>query len=71
MATAALRLITPWALGALDLRRLEAWVQPQNLASQHALLAAGVQQEGRLRNFFNSGDGASDALVFAVVSEVG
>ncbi len=67
VATAAVRLAVPWALDALDLRRLEAWVQPENLASQRALRNAGFQQEGRLRNFLNIEGGASDALVFSII----
>ncbi len=67
VATAAVRLITPWALDALSLRRLEAWVQPQNLASQRVLHNAGFQQEGRLPNFLNTESGVSDALVFSVI----
>jgi ribosomal-protein-alanine N-acetyltransferase len=67
VATAAVRLFVPWALGALDLWRLEAWVQPENLASQRVLRNAGFQQEGRLRNFLNIEGGASDALVFSTI----
>lgn len=67
VATAAVRLVVPWALDALDLRRLEAWVQPENLASQRVLRNAGFQQEGRLRNFLNIGGEASDALVFSTI----
>ena len=64
-ATAAVRLVAPWALGALALRRLEAWVQPENLASQRVLRHAGFQEEGRLRNFLTVDGEAADALVFA------
>lgn len=66
-ATAALRLLVPWALSALDLRRLEAWVQPENVASQRVLRKAGFQQEGRLRNFLTIDGEAADALVFAAI----
>lgn len=66
-ATAAIRLAVPWALGALGLHRLEAWVQPDNLASQRVLRNAGFEQEGRLRNFFANEGGTSDALVFSVI----
>jgi ribosomal-protein-alanine N-acetyltransferase len=69
VATAAVRLITPWALAALDLRRLEAWVEPQNMASQRVLRNAGFQQEGRLRNFLNTESAASDVLVFSAISQ--
>jgi [ribosomal protein S5]-alanine N-acetyltransferase len=68
VATAAVRLIVPWALKALDLRRLEAWVAPDNLPSQRVLHSAGFLQEGRLRNFLTDEDGSSDALVFSVIA---
>ena len=67
VATAAVRLVIPWALDALDLRRLEAWVEPGNLPSQRVLRSAGFQQEGRLRNFLTIDGGSSDALVFSVI----
>ena len=66
-ATAAVRLVVPWALDARDLRRLEAWVQPENLASQRVLRNAGFQEEGRLRNFLSTEDRTSDALVFSTI----
>ena len=66
-ATAAVRLVGPWALKSLYLQRLEAWVDPENVASQRVLSNAGFQQEGRLRNFFSTPDGVSDALVFSLV----
>ena len=66
-ATAALRLVVPWALSALDLRRLEAWVQPENLASQQVLRNAGFSEEGRLRNFLTIEGRAADALVFSTI----
>ena len=69
VATAAVRLITPWALDVLNLRRLEAWAEPQNLASQRVLRNAGFQQEGRLRNSLNTESGVSDALVFSVIPQ--
>jgi [ribosomal protein S5]-alanine N-acetyltransferase len=66
-ATGAVRLVTPWALDTLDLRRLEAWVHPENLASARVLRNAGFQQEGRLRNFLSIDGNTSDALVFSVI----
>jgi [ribosomal protein S5]-alanine N-acetyltransferase len=67
VATAAVRLAVPWALHALDLHRLKAWVEPENLASQCVLHSTGFQLEGRLRNFLTIGDGPSDALVFSAI----
>ena len=62
-ATAAVALIVPWALDVLDLLRMEAWVQPENVASQRVLRRAGFQEEGRLRNFLTIDDRPADALV--------
>ncbi len=64
-ATAAIRMVAPWALQALDLRRLEAWVAPDNHASQRVLVNAGFEPEGRLRNFLATDGEASDALVYS------
>lgn len=66
-ATAAVRLITPWAFDALDLQRLEAWVAPENQVSQAVLVNAGYRQEGRLRNFLSVDGRPSDALVFSAI----
>lgn len=68
VATKALRLVVPWALKTLNLQRLEAWVEPDNLASQAVLRKAGFQEEGRLRNFLTIEDRPSDAVVFSVIS---
>ena len=67
-ATTAVRLVAPWAMDALDLRRIEAWVEPENLSSQHVLISAGFQQEGRLRNFLTVRGKSSDALVYSVIA---
>lgn len=69
VATAAVRLISTWAMDAWNLGRLEAWVEPQNLASQHVLRNAGFSEEGRLRNFLTTGAGVSDAVVFSVIPQ--
>lgn len=67
-AGAGVRLVTPWALQALGLRRLEAWVEPDNEASQRVLLGAGYEREGRLRNFLTIGEAAVDAIVFSRIA---
>jgi ribosomal-protein-alanine N-acetyltransferase len=60
-------LVVPWALRALDLRRLEAWVQPENVASQQVLRNAGFLEEGRLRSFLTIEGEAADVLVFSTI----
>lgn len=71
IATAAVRLVVPWAMDVLGLRRVEAWVDPKNVASQRVLSGAGFQQEGRLRNFLTVNDRPSDALVFSTIPQSG
>jgi ribosomal-protein-alanine N-acetyltransferase len=70
-ATSSVKLVVPWALNVLDLRRLEAWVEPENLASQRVLRRAGFQEEGRLRNFLTIDGRPADALVFSVIAPDG
>ncbi|MCB0907741.1 MAG: GNAT family N-acetyltransferase [Nocardioidaceae bacterium] len=70
-ATAAVRLLVPWALATLRLHRLEAWVEPDNHASQRVLAACGFQHEGRLRNFLLVDAKPTDALVYAVIPQSG
>jgi RimJ/RimL family protein N-acetyltransferase len=67
LATAAVRLLAPWALRSLQLCRLEAWVAPDNVASQRVLRGAEFQLEGRLRNFLSTPDGVTDALVYSQI----
>lgn len=68
VAAAALRLVIPWAFEALELQRLEAWVEPGNVASQRALLGAGLQHEGTLHSFLTLDDRAVDVEVYALTS---
>jgi [ribosomal protein S5]-alanine N-acetyltransferase len=69
VAKAAVRLVIPWALATFDLWRLEAWVEPQNTASQRVLESVGFSHEGLLRNFLSIRGTASDALVYSVVRD--
>jgi ribosomal-protein-alanine N-acetyltransferase len=67
-ATAAVRLLSDWALSAVGLDRVEAWVEPDNTASQGVLLSSGFDQEGLLRNFLRSNTEPRDAFVFSRVT---
>jgi [ribosomal protein S5]-alanine N-acetyltransferase len=68
LATRAVRLASAWALSDAGLARVEALVEPDNVASQRALLAAGFRAEGVLRSFLVSNDGRrTDAAVFSRV----
>ena len=65
LATSAVRLVSDWALRELDILRIEAWVAPDNVASQRVLDGAGFSLEGRLRNFLQLRDRTTDGLVYA------
>jgi ribosomal-protein-alanine N-acetyltransferase len=65
LATRAAALISRWALADAGLARVEAWVEPENAASQAVLTAAGFQREGVLRAFLRYDDRRADAVVFS------
>ena len=64
-ASHAAILASTWAIGPGGFARIEAWVAPDNVASQAVLLTAGFEAEGRLRSFLASGAARSDALVYS------
>ena len=64
-ASRAATLASTWAIGPGGFARIEAWVEPGNVASQAVLLAAGFEAEGRLRSFLGIGAARSDALVYS------
>jgi [ribosomal protein S5]-alanine N-acetyltransferase len=65
LGTRAVRTAVTWALRSAGMARVEAWVEPENLASQRLLVAAGFTREGVLRSFSSVGDRRADAVVFA------
>lgn len=67
-APRAVRLVTQWALSRAGLSRVEAWVERDNLASQHVLASAGYEHEGTLRSFLSFPTRRADAMVFSVVA---
>jgi RimJ/RimL family protein N-acetyltransferase len=69
LASSAVSLLVEWALGTAGLRRVEALVEPDNVASQRVLGRAGLEQEGRLRSYLAGPDGATDALIYARVRD--
>ena len=64
-ASRAALLAGDWALGLGGFARIEAWVEPDNIASQRVLVMAGFTLEGRLRSFLELGGERSDALVYS------
>ncbi len=67
LATRAARLVLSWALNLAGIVRVEAWVEPDNLASQRVLTAAAFEQEGVLRSFLAFPGRRADAVVFSAV----
>lgn len=65
----AARLATEWALRQAGAARIEAWVEPNNLASQRLLSAVGFTREGILRSFLSFGARRADAVVFSRISQ--
>ena len=64
-ATRAALLASDWALGHGGFARIEAWVEPDNVASQRVLAAAEFALEGCLRSFLVVSGERSDALVYS------
>lgn len=67
-AARATRLLSDWALSEAGLDRVEAWVEPDNLASQRVLTKAGFECEGTLRSFLTFATRRADAMVFSRVA---
>jgi RimJ/RimL family protein N-acetyltransferase len=63
--TRAARLAVDWALSEVGMARVEAWVEPDNVASQRLLIAAGFTREGVLRSFLSFNERRVDAVVFS------
>ncbi|MFI9382537.1 GNAT family N-acetyltransferase [Kutzneria sp. NPDC052558] len=62
----AIALMTGWGIG--QFARIEAWVEPHNVASQRVLELNGYLLEGRLRSFLTFGDRRADVLVYSRIA---
>jgi [ribosomal protein S5]-alanine N-acetyltransferase len=71
LASRAADLLVRWALAAAGLQRVEALVDPDNVASKRVVEKAGFQREGYLRSYLGpDADGRrSDALLYSLVRE--
>ena len=65
MASAAVRLLAPWAFRTLGLVRLEAVVQVSNHASQRVLENNEFRPEGVLRSYYEMHGSFMDMVMFA------
>jgi [ribosomal protein S5]-alanine N-acetyltransferase len=67
LGSGAVRLLAPWALSEAGLARIEAFVEPENAASQRVLEGAGFQREGYLRSYLAFTDRRADALIYSLL----
>lgn len=65
LATRAVALATDWALTEAGEHRVEAWVVPDNTASQALLSRCGFHREGVLRSFLAFDGCRADAIVYS------
>ncbi len=67
LGTAALRVLVEFAFGPLDLRRLEADVDPRNTASLRLVEKLGFVREGYLRERWELAGEIQDAVYFGLL----
>jgi RimJ/RimL family protein N-acetyltransferase len=65
VASRAAALATDWALERPGIARVEALVEPANVASQRVVESAGFEREGLLRSFLQIGDRRADAIIYS------
>jgi RimJ/RimL family protein N-acetyltransferase len=66
-ATRALRLLCEYAFTALDLKRIELWIEPANRASLGVAERVGFAREGLLRSFMDVGGERRDMLMYSLL----
>jgi len=67
LASRAVSLLAEWAIRNAAIARVEALVEPSNLASQRVVERAGFRREGRLRSYLVLGGRRADALVYSLL----
>jgi RimJ/RimL family protein N-acetyltransferase len=67
LASRAVALVARWALTDAGVERVEALVEPDNIASRRVLERAGFQKEGHLRSYLVVGRGRADALIYSLL----
>ena len=69
LAARAVALLSQWALAQAGIARVEAWAEPENVASQRVLATAGFSREGVLRSFLSFAGRRADEVVFSRVAD--
>jgi ribosomal-protein-alanine N-acetyltransferase len=67
VATTALRLLSRWALGRLDVARLQLFTDIDNEVSMRVAERAGFVREGMLRNWYDLRGERRDAVMFSLL----
>lgn len=65
IASRAAALASDWALVCPGIARVEALVEPANVASQRVAESAGFEREGLLRSYLAIGDRRADAIIYS------
>ena len=63
----AVGLLARWAVNEAGLARVEAYVVPDNIASQRVLEKAGFRREGLLRSYLSYEGRRFDALLYSLL----
>jgi RimJ/RimL family protein N-acetyltransferase len=66
-ATAALRLLSHWAICELEMARLQLFTDVENEISMRVAEAAGFTREGTLRNWYDLRGERRDAVMFSLL----
>jgi ribosomal-protein-alanine N-acetyltransferase len=67
LAARAVALLACWALTDAGLARVEALVEPDNIASQRVLETVGFRREGHLRSYLVFNTGRADAFIYSLL----
>jgi len=67
LASHAVALVARWAPRDAGIDRVQAHVEPENVASQRVLESTGFQREGHLRSFLVFDDCRADAIVYSLL----
>jgi ribosomal-protein-alanine N-acetyltransferase len=67
LASRAVALASRWALKDAGIARVEALVEPKNVASKRVLESVGFRYEGRLRSYLVYNRRRADALIYSLL----
>ena len=67
LASRAVALLARWALAEAGLARVEALVEPDNIASQRVLESVGFRREGHLRSYLVFDRRRADVLIYSLL----